>query len=221
MTYIFCVIGKSSTGKDTVFDLLLNDSSLSLQKIVTYTTRPIRAGETDGREYFFVDEDEEERLSKEGKIIERRSYDTVYGKWDYFTVNDGQIEVSEGQDKCYIVIATLESFARLKDFYKNVKVVPIYIYVEDGLRLLLERRHEVVRHVVQEPPQSEAAREKREHRQEVPRYDEMCRRYLGDMKDFSDEKLKECGIDHYFENEDSQRTADEIASYIRSVQRGG
>ena len=201
MTYIFCVIGKSSTGKDTVFDLLLNDSSLSLQKIVTYTTRPIRAGETDGREYFFVDEDEEERLSKEGKIIERRSYDTVYGKWDYFTVNDGQIEVSEGQDKCYIVIATLESFARLKDFYKNVKVVPIYIYVEDGIRLLraLER----------------------ERAQKVHRYDEMCRRYLGDMKDFSDEKLKECGIDRYFENEDSQRTADEIASYIRSVQRGG
>ena len=148
-----------------------------------------------------VDEDEEERLSKEGKIIERRSYDTVYGKWDYFTVNDGQIEVSEGQDKCYIVIATLESFARLKDFYKNVKVVPIYIYVEDGIRLLraLER----------------------ERAQKVHRYDEMCRRYLGDMKDFSDEKLKECGIDHYFENEDSQRTADEIASYIRSVQRGG
>ena len=201
MTYIFCVIGKSSTGKDTVFDLLLNDSSLSLQKIVTYTTRPIRAGEADGREYFFVDEDEEERLSNEGKIIERRSYDTVYGKWDYFTVDDGQIEVSEGQDKCYIVIATLESFARLKDFYKNVKVVPIYIYVEDGIRLLraLER----------------------ERAQKVHRYDEMCRRYLGDMKDFSDEKLKECGIDHYFENEDSQRTADEIASYIRSVQRGG
>ncbi len=201
MTYIFCVIGKSSTGKDTVFDLLLNDSSLSLQKIVTYTTRPIRAGETDGREYFFVDEDEEERLSKEGKIIERRSYDTVYGKWDYFTVHDGQIEVSEGQDKCYIVIATLESFARLKDFYKNVKVVPIYIYVEDGIRL-----HRAL---------------ERERAQKVHRYDEMCRRYLGDMKDFSDEKLKECGIDHYFENEDSQRTADEIASYIRSVQRGG
>ena len=201
MTYIFCVIGKSSTGKDTVFDLLQSDKTLSLKKIVTYTTRPIRAGEADGREYFFVDEDEEERLDREGKIIEKRSYDTVYGKWDYFTADDGQIEVSEGKENSYIVIATLESFVRLKDFYKNAAVVPIYIYVEDGIRLLraLER----------------------ERAQKVHRYDEMCRRYLGDMKDFSEEKLKECGIDRYFENVDSQKTADEIASYIRSIQRGG
>ena len=201
MTYIFCVIGKSSTGKDTVFDLLLNDETLSLQKIVTYTTRPIRAGEEDGREYYFVDEGEEERLSLDGKIIEKRSYDTVYGKWDYFTVDDGQIEVSEDRSKSYIVIATLESFSKLRDFYKNATVVPIYIYVEDGIRL--QRALD------------------REKSQKVHRYDEMCRRYLGDMKDFSDEKLKECGIEHYFENEDSQRTADEISSYIRSVQRGG
>ena len=200
MTCIFCVIGKSSTGKDTVFDLLLSDKTLSLQKIVTYTTRPIRAGEEDAREYFFVDEEEEKRLSKEGKIIEKRSYDTVYGKWDYFTVDDGQIVLSESADKSYIVIATLESFIKLKAFYKNALVVPIYIYVEDGIRL--QRALD------------------REKAQKVHRYDEMCRRYLGDMKDFSDEKLVECGIDHYFENEDSQRTADEIASYIRSVQRG-
>jgi len=201
MTYIFCVIGKSSTGKDTVFDLLLADSSLSLQKIVTYTTRPIRAGEEEGCEYFFVDEGEEERLYREGKIIEKRSYDTVYGKWDYFTVDDGQIEISKGVDKSYIVIATLESFSKLRDFYKNAAVVPIYIYVEDGIRL--QRALD------------------REKAQNVHRYDEMCRRYLGDMKDFSEERLKECGIDHYFENVDSKRTADEIASYIRSVQRGG
>ena len=201
MTCIFCVIGKSSTGKDTVFDLLLSDKTLSLQKIVTYTTRPIRAGEENAREYFFVDEEEEKRLSKEGKIIEKRSYDTVYGKWDYFTVDDGQIVLSESADKSYIVIATLESFTKLKAFYKNALVVPIYIYVEDGIRL--QRALD------------------REKAQKVHRYDEMCRRYLGDMKDFSEEKLKECGISHYFENVDSKRTADEIASYIRSVQRGG
>lgn len=200
MTYIFCVIGKSSTGKDTVFDLLLNDKSLSLEKIVTYTTRPIRAGEEDGREYYYVDEEEEERLSREGKIIEKRSYDTVYGKWDYFTADDGQIDISENSSKSYIVIATLESFSRLRDFYKKLTVVPIYIYIEDGIRL--QRALD------------------REKAQKVQRFDEMCRRYLGDMKDFSEEKLKECGIDHYFENLDSQRTADEIASYIRSVQRG-
>ena len=46
-------MGKSSTGKDTVYKQLLKNPFLQLKKIVPYTTRPIRAGETEGEEYFF------------------------------------------------------------------------------------------------------------------------------------------------------------------------
>ena len=60
-------MGKSSSGKDTIYKRLLSDETLSLRKIVTYTTRPIRVGETEGVEYFFINEDKVSKLSEEGK----------------------------------------------------------------------------------------------------------------------------------------------------------
>ena len=57
MGRIFCLMGKSSTGKDTIYKELLEEKKLDLHKIVPYTTRPIREGEKNGEEYFFTDEE--------------------------------------------------------------------------------------------------------------------------------------------------------------------
>ena len=46
MNHIFYLMGKSSSGKDTVYSRILEDSELI--PIVLYTTRPIRAGEREG-----------------------------------------------------------------------------------------------------------------------------------------------------------------------------
>ena len=85
MGKIYCIMGKSSTGKDTLFKKILGDESLSLKTIVPYTTRPVRAGEKNGVEYFFCDEKKVEELEREGRIIELRAYDTIHGIWKYFT----------------------------------------------------------------------------------------------------------------------------------------
>ena len=58
------LMGKSSTGKDTVYKRLLEKEELKLETIVPYTTRPIRAGEEQGEEYFFTDEDGYRNLSR-------------------------------------------------------------------------------------------------------------------------------------------------------------
>ena len=84
MGKIFCVMGKSATGKDTIYQKLLSESKLELKRIIPYTTRPIREGEVEGREYHFCNEDDVERLSRDGRIVELRAYDTVYGIWKYF-----------------------------------------------------------------------------------------------------------------------------------------
>ena len=60
MGKIYCIMGKSSTGKDTLFKKILGDESLALKTIVPYTTRPARAGEKNGVEYFFCDEEKVE-----------------------------------------------------------------------------------------------------------------------------------------------------------------
>ena len=192
MGKIYCLMGKSSTGKDTIYKELLQDESLSLKKIILYTTRPIREGEVEGVEYFFCKEEDVQALEAAGKIIELRAYNTVHGIWKYFTVNDEQFDLEKGS--C-LMIGTLEAYLQIRDYFGKEKVVPIYIEVEDGERL------------------SRALG--REKLQKEPKYEEMCRRFLADAADFSEEKLADAGIERRFENRSLKDTKEEIASFIK------
>ena len=197
MGKIYCVMGKSATGKDTIYHELLKREDLGLNRIVPYTTRPIRPGETEGIEYHFVDETEVEALAAAGRIVELRSYDTVYGVWKYFTVNDANLNLEE---KNYLYIVTLEGYLKIRDYYKKDRVVPIYIQVDDGDRLI--RAIE------------------RERGQGRPQYEEMCRRFLADAGDFAEERLQEAGIAKRFENRNLEETIAEIAAYIEEDYEG-
>lgn len=188
---IVYVMGKSASGKDTIYKEL-HRRLPELGTVTLYTTRPMRDGEKDGVEYFFVDNSQLKQFEKEGKVIECRTYQTVYGPWNYFTADDGQINLKKGS---YLVMGTLESYEKLRGFYGKDSLIPIYIYVEDGLRLrrALER----------------------EERQKEPKYEEMCRRFLADEKDFSQENLKRCGIGHFYENIDLEQCLGEITEEIK------
>ena len=48
MGKIVYLMGKSSTGKDTIYKRLLDEMSQRLHRIVPYTTRPIRLKEKNG-----------------------------------------------------------------------------------------------------------------------------------------------------------------------------
>ena len=191
MGKIYCMIGKSSSGKDTLYKMLLANPALSLKNIVPYTTRPMREGETDGVEYFFCSEERLHELENAGKVIELRAYNTAHGLWSYFTVDDHQIR-DEEQD--YLMIGTIESYCRLRDYFGKERVVPIYIEVEDGIRL--QRALD------------------RERMQKKPKYVELCRRFIADAADFSEEKLCEAGIDFRFINNNLEKTAESIERYM-------
>lgn len=192
MGRIFYLMGKSSTGKDSFYRQLTENAELGLKKIVLYTTRPIRAGEMQGREYFFVDNDRRIELEAQGKVIESRAYDTVHGIWHYFTVCDEQIDLKKEN---YIVIGTPESYIATKKYFGENALVPIYIEVDDGVRL--QRALD------------------RERGQDSPKYKEMCRRYLADSEDFSEEAICAAGIGRRFENDDFSCCLAEITEYIR------
>ena len=193
MGKIYCLLGKSSSGKDTLFKMLLEESGLSLKTIVPYTTRPIRVGEQEGVEYHFVTEETQKKLEAEGKIIELRAYDTICGVWKYFTVDDGQIDLATDN---YLVIGTLESYVKMRDYFGAEKLVPLYVEVEDGERLLRALT--------------------RERAQKEPHYAELCRRFLADSVDFSAERLKAAGICRWFENTEKNTTCKELVSYIKA-----
>ena len=77
MGKIFYLMGKSSSGKDTIYKELLQGFP-KMKRIVLYTTRPRREGECDGVEYFFTDEEKLQQFRKQGQLIEERSY-AVWG----------------------------------------------------------------------------------------------------------------------------------------------
>lgn len=191
MGRIFCLMGKSSSGKDTVYKRLRKWNP-EFRTIVLYTTRPARDGERDGETYFFVDDIKLQEMEEEGKVIEKRSYHTIHGIWTYFTADDGQIDLDRYD---YVIIGTLESFQDIKEYYGEEKVIPIYIEVDNGVRL---------RRAL-----------KREERQTNPKYAEMCRRFLADEEDFSEENLEKCGIDRRFINHDLNACVREIEKYIK------
>ncbi len=194
MGKIFCLMGKSSSGKDTIYKMLSEQGEIPFSKIIPYTTRPMRQGEQEGVEYHFTSEEQLSELTAQGKVIEVRAYDTVYGIWKYFTVDDGQIDLFFHD---YLVIGTLEVYLALRSYYGKDAVVPIYIEVDDGLRL--QRALD------------------RERMQDKPKYAELCRRFLADEKDFSEEKLREAEITTRFTNEELQVTVSDILHYIRRM----
>lgn len=191
MGKIFYIMGKSSSGKDTIYKKL-SERMPELQRIVPYTTRPIRDGEQEGVEYHFVGEDRLREMQEAGRVIEVRAYNTKCGVWTYFTADDGQIDLEK---KDYLVIGTLESFQALKKYFGEEKIVPIYIEVDDGVRL------------------SRAL--EREQREKEPRYEEMCRRFLADSADFSEENLRRAGIRKRFVNMELERCLEEVGAYIK------
>ena len=191
MGKIIYLMGKSSTGKDTIFKRLLEDDDLKLKNIVPYTTRPLRDGERDGEEYFFTDEEGFLKLKDQGKVIEDRSYDTFHGLWRYFTVDDGQVQL---QSQNYIMIGTLEAYGKLREYFGEDRILPVMIELDDGLRLQRALN--------------------REREQDPPRYEEMCRRFLADSADFADEKIREAGIRRRFSNDELENCLRQIKMYI-------
>ena len=74
--------------------------------------------------------------------------------------------------------------------------MPIYIEVEDGRRLMRAIR--------------------REQKQKEPKYAELCRRFLADEEDFSEDKIAEYGIMRRYSNIDINSCIKEIVDDIKA-----
>ena len=190
MGKIFYLMGKSASGKDTLYKRLL-EVCPKLKTIILYTTRPMRDGETDGVEYYFTTPEVLQRFSEEGKMIELRTYETVSGTWSYATVDDGQVDLG---NEDYLAIGTLISYENMRNYYGEDHVIPLYIAVDDGVRLERALR--------------------RERQQKKPNYAELCRRFLADEADFSRENLQRLGIEKAYENEDFEECVLQLKNTI-------
>lgn len=194
MGKIFCIIGKSSSGKDTIYQKLVKDFPLS--PITLSTTRPMREEEKEGREYFFINEKTRIELHQNQEVIEERVFHTVYGDWYYLTTNKN-IDL---ETKNYITINTLAGFNSLKTFYGKDVVIPIYIYV--SLNSRLDRAFD---------------RDDNKEGININQCKEICRRFIRDEEDFSEANIIDAEIpeDRQYENENLQECYQKIIETIK------
>ena len=189
---IFYIIGKSASGKDSLYKRLLS-SDLNLNRLIVYTTRPKRDGEKENIEYHFIDEKFLD--DNKNKIIEKRVYNTVFGDWYYATLDDGKIE----EGKNYVAIGTLESYNSIKKYFGHELVFPIYLEVSDDIR----RKRAI----------------DREYMQKVPKLDEMERRFKADEIDFSEDNIKKADIKKRYINDNFDKCFEEIVNDIKKLSR--
>ena len=159
MGKLFVLIGKSASGKDTLISRVLSDCP-HLKRLPSYTTRPQRSGEVNGREYFFVSDAFFEEKRAQGKVVEERLRETKYGLRTYGTIDEGENFFGSS----YIAIKDPEGARKLKEYYGEENVIIILVHVDDGIRLMRALTRELT--------------------QPEPKYTELCERFLEDEKDF-------------------------------------
>lgn len=127
---IYFLVGQSSTGKDTIKAKLL--SMMPNLKDYTYcTTRPMRDGEIEGREYHFKSREDYEKDESLGVVIESRVYN--------FNGNTPVVYYSlakEIDEELYIVTGTPDMCHSYIEYYGSDIVKPIFIVVPDRERLM-------------------------------------------------------------------------------------
>jgi guanylate kinase len=128
MITILC--GKSASGKDTLLKELVKDG---FEPIVSYTSRPMREGEKDGREYHFTDRETFEQMIKDDKLIEYRTYDTLVGNvpdtWYYGMAKQ---EFDKGKD--YVVVLDLDGAENFIGYAGKENCLVCYINAYDSNR---------------------------------------------------------------------------------------
>ena len=124
---IFALLGYMGVGKDTILKQVLKDMD-DVKPIISTTTRPIRKGETEGVEYYFIDDTEFFRRGTD--FVEQRIYHTKVKEngiekeatWRY-GIERAELE----KDDYLIVIVDSVGYKELKNYVGNNKIVPIFI----------------------------------------------------------------------------------------------
>ena len=117
---IIYIMGKSACGKDTIFKRLKEE--LDLKSYILYTTRPMREGEKDGVDYYFISDEEMQEYiegKREEKVLEYRQYNVVDGIWTYATIYDDQFKTKDD----LITIGTLESYIEVPNDIRRERAI--------------------------------------------------------------------------------------------------
>ncbi len=131
---IFIITGPSGVGKTSIATELLKRRP-RLKKLVTYTTRPIRPGETNGVSYHFVDEATLTSMQNAGELFESaRVYDTLYGS----KKSDVEALLHAGNDVLFVI--DVQGAKTIQQDHPETVVIFIDAESDEALMKRLEAR---------------------------------------------------------------------------------
>lgn len=117
------LVGKSCSGKDSVVKIL---NSMGYTRVATCTTRPMRMGEVDGIDYYFITQSEFMNMIEKGDFAEYREYETEKGLWLYGSrINDYKYATEK------VIILTPEGLVNIRKKYPNLPIIAIYLAVSN------------------------------------------------------------------------------------------
>lgn len=126
------IVGKTCSGKDSIVKRLCKD--YGFEKIITYTTRPMRKNETQDVTYHFISEDDFKKKIEEKFFTEFKIYNTADGVWYYGS------KLTDSNEKSVIILTP----SGYKDYIAsegNKNDVAIYIYANNNtIRTRLKKR---------------------------------------------------------------------------------
>ena len=130
---VLALFGESGSGKDAIQTWLLKNIP-NTHKPITYTTRPARDYEINGKNYYFISNDEFKELKNNNKILESfyvKDRDWYYGS----SIDEFQ------KDKINIIILTPTGINNILN-YNQLDILPVYIKAPDKIRLLRSLKRE-------------------------------------------------------------------------------
>lgn len=133
---VWIVSGPSGSGKTTLCEALLKEDCWKkrLLRSVSFTTRPRRKGERQGRDYYFIDETEFEKLKHENAFLE---HEKIFG-FSYGTCKNVLADAQKQGKDVLLCIDVKGAEAVKKTLQKNT--VSVFV-VAPELEILVERLH--------------------------------------------------------------------------------
>ena len=130
---VIAIVGQIASGKTTLAKFM---EERGFERIVTYTTRPKRDGESDGADYYFLSDDEFTEKAESGFFAETTEYNAKFGHVRYGTSRES-LETPNGVNK--VIVLNPQGVIQLKDAGYDIFIVYLDMPQEVLMRRALQR----------------------------------------------------------------------------------
>ena len=132
---LICVLGETGSGKDTIVNNAINQSLFDIKKVCSYTDRPVRDGEINGVEHYFISTEEFDKL-KETRKDDILAYTRIKNPNQIDYAGYQYMALADELEKAHIYIIDYNGLKFLKEKYKDkIDIVTVYIYASFFTRL--------------------------------------------------------------------------------------